>query len=417
MEINTDKKFRDHYGLLLNNFKQELDNSGIHPENISGNLPYPFIPAFGKNYEKSDFKIAFVGRDAKYDTESGLKEFLSSFDPLKYSDLLNYDSNDPIGYPEFICYTKGKSFWRFVLNFLLLFYNKNKLSNLDNWADLKVDGEILRSFVYGNVDSVPKFENIKEHKGINKETWKKVEHAGEVFDNSSHLINVFKPNVILLFYWGAPEKWLPEEKTEFKKFESIKLWYCFAKGTNTHFYWTNHPSSKGYSPKEANKVLFAIINSIKEESIFPTFPGEELIMKQKLIENQIEKIAKELALELTITTKYLGLSESGFYFSKPKWKKFEIGFQFENNGFQGFFYGICKKETKEDINIELINESLKSALGAADGSNPEYFIWWKWHEKKNWDTETFSQISSGEFSKNIKNQIEEIIEKVKGIEL
>lgn len=93
---------------------------------------------------------------------------------------------------------------------------------------------------------------------------------------------------------------------------------------------------QSYSPKEANKVLFEIINSIKETGIFPSFPGKELIIKQKLIENQIEEIAKELEMELTITTKYLGLLESGFYFSKSEWKNFEMGFNLKGMGFKIF---------------------------------------------------------------------------------
>jgi len=271
MEINTDKKFRDHYGLLLENFKQKLYDNSLYPEKLSENLPYPFIPDYGKFYEESKFKFAFVGQDSKYDYCSGLKEFLSNTDPLKYSDILNYDLNDSESYPEFIDYTKGNSFWKFVLKFLSMFYS------IDNWEDLKnnwgsdSNTKILGSFVHGNVNSIPNSPpDFNRSKGLNTELWEKIKNASKIFDNSSHIIQAFKPNVVFLFYWHAPEEWLPNARTEFEKFDPINLWYCFAKETNTHFYWTYHPSAMRNN--DSDEILSAIFNSIREKKLFDSLP-------------------------------------------------------------------------------------------------------------------------------------------------
>lgn len=268
MVSNIEKEFRAVYGQLLEDFKKELIDSDINPEN----LPSPFLPDFGEYYEGSDFKFAFVGIDSKENCD--LEKFLASQDPFKFSDIINYDQNNPNDYPEFLDYTKkATSFWRFVLKFLSSFYNIQEWEKLRSDWNNDVNKKILGSFVHGNVDSInSQYQREIDGKEVNHETWEKVKKASKQFDKASHIINVFKPNVILLLNWKASEDWFPEEIGEIENFDPIKIKYYFIEATKTHLYWTYHP--RGMININPNDIILNIIKSIKEKKIFTYFPGE-----------------------------------------------------------------------------------------------------------------------------------------------
>lgn len=265
----VEEKFKDVYGQLLDQFKIKLKDNGIDYMSLPDNLPAPFIPDFGEQYEKCDFKFAFVGQDANYNYQ--LKNFFNYPDILKYSDIINYDSNDPTAYPEFLDYTKGNSFWKFILKFLALFYG------IDDWKKLSEDWNseqnkmIISSFVHGNVNSIPKdFPGIEKSKGVDYETWSKIKNASRVFDKLSHITDAFNPKVIILLHWHAPDEWFPEQIGNPEKFDPIKLWYYFIEDTKTHLYWTYHPS--GMRNVDPDEILSSIIKSMREKEIFKSHP-------------------------------------------------------------------------------------------------------------------------------------------------
>jgi len=260
----TDTDFTSKYISLIEQFKKNLISSGINLSQIDRHLPAPFIPTYGKYYSESKLKIAFVGQDANYNPR--LNQFFDDPEILWFSDVVNYDELDPSGYPELLNYTKGNSFWKFVLKILASVYQVDDWSNISNDWKSELNKKILGSFVHGNVYSVP---NIIPDKyidaGVNIDVVKKIKEASKIFDKLTHVINVFKPNVVLLTHWNANDDWFDVELGEPEKLDPKCVWYYFIKKTNTHLYWTKHPSGMRYSePEEIPKI---IINSMKEKGI------------------------------------------------------------------------------------------------------------------------------------------------------
>ena len=241
-ELNSVKSkmkqdFNAVYEPLLRQFIEEIKD--VDKEN----LPIPFIPVFGEKYEKAEYRIAFVGWETR--NNSDLSKFIQLAEE-KPDEALNYfsevlDIEDEYNLTNY-GNNFGTGFWNFVMKFLALFHGIN------DWEEIKNQKhpDILQSFVWGNLDSIERYEVSAKARGGRLEEWKKVKKASLIFDKASHILNVFKPKILIILMWRDDDKWLTEGMEIGKDFEEKtiledELEYYYINYTDTHVYWTKHP--------------------------------------------------------------------------------------------------------------------------------------------------------------------------------
>lgn len=161
-----------------------------------------------------------------------------------------------------------------------------------------------------------------------------------------------------------------------------------------HTYRTYHPSY-------LNRNKWYFLNSIALDCL--GFNLEEIIDKLKSDFNKLTHVIVNDG-EINI---HFGMNKSTINLEVPEWKNYTIGFQFEENAFRCFFYGILNKNIKNDKLIDKIK-----SLPNSEEPN-ELWPYWKWYEQKNWSRKTFEEILTGEFINKIQRIIDDLLEKTK----
>ena len=410
--------YRSHYSSLWTEFINKIKSVDVV------NCPEPHLPVYGEFYASSSYKIAFIGLDTIgacnleiYNKEEGHVDLLNDW---KTKDF------DNLGY---LNWAWKYNFWRFIFKFLSEFYNLDiynaEVEKLRKGESDQIK-EIFKSFVWGNVMSIERFEVTAKGKGVREDNWLQIKKASVIFDKANNIVKVFSPNVMIVLYWDAPQEWFTDGFNEFKGPEILSdhLWYYFIKDTSTHIFWTKHPRVIAQLNHHLDKIIINdILLAIKNKLVFNSFPGKnnlvlnynhsELIEKLK---NQVDVIAKELSLQFYFSEKYFGKNETGFYFFRPEWEYFRIGFEFEckRRWANNFFYGICRNPEVGKISEQVYNPILIKMGKSDEEAFPEYWPWWKWFEHRNWSLQTFAEIENGDLIKKIKLKVEEILTKLKG---
>jgi len=189
--------YKNRYIDLLTRFFDSLpavDCSGI---------PAPHIPTVGELYEKAKYKIAFFGMETKgWGDLEDLRTELNR-DPEKAFDYLTEDFREL----EFVNWTNnfGTSFWNFILLFLSRFYN------IRDWKDLRTDETvqyILRTFMWGNTNSIERFGITAGPNGVLRKTWEIVKEKSRLLDSAEHILETCPPDILLVLNWSESDKWL-----------------------------------------------------------------------------------------------------------------------------------------------------------------------------------------------------------------
>ena len=114
-------------------------------------------------------------------------------------------------------------------------------------------------------------------------------------------------------------------------------------------------------------------------------------------------------------------ADGGVYFYPKNWKKFQIGFCFEKDGSNGFYYGICRQhsdiETPQDV-IELIQKAMQEKPND-DDFQYRHWHWFKYFEEpyKDWgnnNSKPWCEIANGEMKKKIEEKVNDILNKTQG---
>jgi len=208
-------------------------------KNLKGmeGIPEPFLPVYGKNFEKVKCKIAFVGKETK--SYGSITNFIEDF--IKHPENALFREEGEFDEFEFTNWTNNfkTSFWDFVLQFLAKFYK------LQDWEILKEQQhtDILSSFAWCNTNAIERYEVSAQGKNVDYETWLKVKNASIVFDNAEYLIKSLKPNVLIILNWEENLEWLTKNVVENIKPIEIgdHLQYYYLKNYDIHVYWTAHP--------------------------------------------------------------------------------------------------------------------------------------------------------------------------------
>lgn len=232
MRINTRQLFIDTYKPLATDFVNNI--RAVQYDKI----PEPFLPVYGQLYDTAETRIMFVGMETRGygnitdfvnhvdgNPEEAIFSVFEEFDELEFC---NWGNNF------------GSSFWDFNFKFLTNFYN------IDDWKKLK-RGEaenILKSFAWGNTNAIERYHITAEKKGVDFESWLKVKNASTCFDSGKYLLNVLRPQIMVILSWDTPEEWLSNGLSDTVTRYEIDdhFWYYFLPTTQTHVLWTAHPT-------------------------------------------------------------------------------------------------------------------------------------------------------------------------------
>ncbi len=188
--MTLEEKFNHMYYPLMDEFVKKLSERDI--SDYQG-IPHPFVPIWGKNYEKAFKKIAIIGRDTN-GWGICLDEFLEKYKHGQYRfeedrcEFRNLDFKD--------WRTNGQgSFWRFFMEVLANVYG------LESWTEIK-NGKydcLIDDFVWGNCLSVQCKES--DHTNPSAKGYDfALESAQKYLNSIDYLEEVFAPDAVILTY-------------------------------------------------------------------------------------------------------------------------------------------------------------------------------------------------------------------------
>ena len=398
MKKTLDINFINTYKPLLEQFMNKI--RGVNPNS----LPVPFLPYYGTKYEKFQYKIAFLGWETR--NSDKLSEYIEKFN--NHSNDVFFWFREDLDEPfDFI--TKeygymnnfGNDFWGFILKFL------SKFHGIREWKDVKngLYPDILKSFVWGNMESIERYEVTAKTKGADYQDWMKVKQASLIFDNINYVLNLFNPKILIVLHWLDEDDWLTQG-SDFKHeiiFEDI-LEYYFLERTQTHVYWTRHPGSLSRKKIDFNQIIINILRSIRGKDIYTDFPGVEILNSIENFYHGIEEVGQSLDLSVEILPFWS--QKAGIYFCNKNWKYCRIGFEFEDNWGNTFFGGICRA----DINVPIPSEKAISDRLEMKEVQTSYWPYWFWLDEqyKNWNNKLADEIQNDIFIEAIKKQVKKM---------
>ena len=170
-----------------------------------------------------------------------------------------------------------------------------------------------------------------------------------------------------------------------------------------------------------NKEEIVRILALSEDSLQAAFTIFENngALKDYLISNffnpQLHKIADELNIKVFEELKARG-KDQGFGFYVPKWSYFYIWFEFEAGDCRGlnYYYNVKDKERKPcETTVQKLSPKFE-----IPSRNPQLPCGYSYVTKyRNWNSDAYFAIYSGEMKKEIKRIVENMMEQAKDIEM
>lgn len=259
MTSSMKMRYLAHYAPLARELSDSLVSADL--KEIE-KLPQPFFPLFGSCYERSALKIIFIGQDTR--GWGNTSEFLKNPE----DDLNNkLDMFDSLAFRSW-----GKTthtFFGFAMALLA------SVHGIKEWNVLKYKGheDILRSFAWGNANSVELFESItKYNPGVPFETWHHAHQASRTINRFAHIHKSLTPRVVILtthkiikedYFKGYHLIQVPSPNTMIEHFK--------ISGNEIDVFQTRHPNSMRHvgSPRD---ILISLRRVLEEHNLAPTFP-------------------------------------------------------------------------------------------------------------------------------------------------
>ena len=133
------------------------------------------------------------------------------------------------------------------------------------------------------------------------------------------------------------------------------------------------------------------------------------------LKGQVQEIANELKMVCTCSTTDWSKQYGHFFFSKPEWKHFWIGFEFMGNDLKYFNYGVRYISESDKENAKDEYKEISRKLGGEPNS------WWpsyKPFKYPNWnDDVVFEHLFDDTIKTEITNNVKELCKKLEGIDL
>lgn len=276
MNTNIIERRNAEYQPLIESFKAQV--KGLNLNGIIG----PHFPGVGECYLQSKYKFAFIGWETYgWDSLTELMQMdASQYLSITDNRLNNYD---------FLEWAANwhATFWGFVTKLLARFYRVdfNELITNEQNTELR---SILKSFIWGETNSIERFEVTGKYEGGNQEVWSIVKEASKSFDNLNHIINSCAPNVVFIVHSGASKEYFLNDSSLSEVFgvdvsrknnvlhlqnEEMKYDYFYLRNTNTHLFKLPHPTWMGlYSGIGIDKYVDSIIGDMRNYHIWENHP-------------------------------------------------------------------------------------------------------------------------------------------------
>jgi hypothetical protein len=227
---------------------------------------------------------------------------------------------------------------------------------------------ILRSFIWGNTNSLERYEVSAKANNVNKDCWEKIKTASKIFDSAKYILDTCSPNILIITNWQQEESWLVGNNTCEHKVLDDHLWYYYLPNSNTHVYWLAHPGWLARNGKFESSIT-TIINDLNSKGINASLADSYIANKIPQEENQIidkhEYIGK-LAQFLSSTKTVM----SGFELAELlNRNNFKTSYGTEYAGTRGTYKLIsdCYDYFK-NINKQNIADAIASAFVKEDGN-------------------------------------------------
>jgi hypothetical protein len=381
------KTLQHFYQPLVERFVEELKDV-----NKTG-LPEPFIPVCGEQYNTAEVKIAFIGWETRGENE--LLDFCNSVtekDPgsLERSRYKLTDISETGAY-YFTTYgnSGGTAFWDFNMKFLGSFHNMKwkvfKNGHVSTFSDMQK--RVLESFVWGNIEAIERFEVTAKGSGGSMYEWQKVKEASRILDDASLLVKVFRPDLIIVEKCNKDKSWLTKNCRFTHEKLNGAIDYFYLMDTGTHVYWTYHPLGMLRQGMVQDEIIETILLSYCEKEQKKLIPFRSRISDLNVMNAHLAKTASAMGLEFFPMKP--GVAFAGFYFRKPSWSNYRIGFEFEDEWGQDFFKGIWRDKKKQVTS----NESIKEKFCMKETPTEQYPYWdWWGDDCRNWNNDFYKNI-------------------------
>lgn len=294
-----DEKYKELLTQFCNN-KEICDIAKKYPFNEHNCVPAPFLPIVGTGYYGAEMKVAIYGMETLcwHDLSKFVQKFHNACeqgkDPLAavklYTDgNLSGEKNDKHKVQRFhvhhgVDYWKNRKnafgFWTFAFSVLADIYNKTE-------KQVRDDQNILRSFIWGNVNAYEKYEATWKKLKVasdKKEDWKTVFDLSKCFNFAQLLLPSTRPEIMVVFYNGMSLSWLTEKndgmpaakvevreitwdgfESNYKDILKENIHYYYLPETNTKVLQTLHPGRmRYYKGVGAKQWKLAIKHALKD---------------------------------------------------------------------------------------------------------------------------------------------------------
>ena len=133
------------------------------------------------------------------------------------------------------------------------------------------------------------------------------------------------------------------------------------------------------------------------------------------LREQVEAIAQELGMAYTCSTQNWCERWNGhFFFSKPEWRHFCIGFEFMGDDLTDFNYGIRYASASDLKKYDDIKEAISKEIG---GQSNDWWASYKPFKDRNWNADEFERLYDGTIKDETKRIVTKLCDDLKEIEL
>lgn len=189
---DLEQRYFKYFTPLVKEFVSEvdrLDNPRIE------RMPQPHLPLFGSGYERSAFKLVIVGQDTR--KWGDLNKFIAA-EKGKPGCRLR-DELAEFRTREFVEWgPRRQTFWGFVMMTLAALHDHA------NWEVMKQRKlkEVLDSFGWAETNAVELYMSTARGLGVPEGYWNEVRKAGDRFNRFQHIVEVLRPDAVLILNRG-----------------------------------------------------------------------------------------------------------------------------------------------------------------------------------------------------------------------
>lgn len=271
---NLTERYLDYYTPLVQAFIQKLEPQTI-PE--IKEMPEPFLPLFGKDYEKSAQRLIFIGQDTR--GWGDLREFIEAEKSNPGTKLRGRID----GFQDRLFTKWGATrhtFWGFAMMLIA------SLHGSKNWGLMKTGAmvEILNSIAWGNVNAVELFSSTPSKRQVGEDFWQAVRGAGKHLDRFEHVWQTLRPSIGIALCKGSDlATYFGGYKVE-RLLEEDRIAHYYLPDINVHVFHAPHPVNMKFT--EGADYFCEKLTQLIGKELIPTFP--EFFQGQAEAEEVIE---------------------------------------------------------------------------------------------------------------------------------